>query len=50
MARWLSKSDQFHNALAKLSRYETALLNSFNRHLQQLMALIAMRQKQVDMV
>jgi len=44
MARWLSTSDQFHSTLAKLSRYETALLNSFNRHLQQLKALMQMRQ------
>ena len=46
MAAWLSSGEAFQNALAKLSRYETMLMNSFNRHLQQLMALIAMRQKQ----
>lgn len=48
IARWLSNSDQFHSALAKLSRYETALLNSFNRHLQQLKVLMEMRQTQLS--
>jgi hypothetical protein len=46
MAAWLSSSEQFHNALARLSRYETMLMNSFNRNLQQLMALAEMHQRQ----
>jgi len=50
MAAWLGSSEAFQDALAKLSRYETMLMNSFNRHLQQLMALIAMRQEQKELL
>jgi hypothetical protein len=44
MASWLSRNDDFHNALAKLSRYEAFLLNAFNRTLQQLLFLRSQRQ------
>jgi hypothetical protein len=44
MALWLSRSDEFHNALAKLSRYEAFLLNAFNRTLQQLLFLRSQHQ------
>ena len=44
MAIWLSRSEEFHNALAKLSRYEAFLLNAFNRTLQQLLFLRSQRQ------
>ena len=43
MASWLSRNDDFHNALAKLSRYEAFLLNAFNRTLQQLLFLRSAR-------
>lgn len=44
MAIWLSASDDFHNVLGKLSRYEAFLLNAFNRTLQQLLFLRSQRQ------
>ena len=36
MALWLSRSEEFQNALAKLSRYEAFLLRAFKQTLQQL--------------
>ena len=43
MASWLGRNDDFHNALAKLSRYEAFLSNAFNRTLQQLLFLRSAR-------
>ena len=48
MATWLSQSEGFQIGLARLSRYQAALMNSFNRNLKQLMTLIVMRQKQQE--
>ena len=45
MASWLSRSDDFQNALAKLTRHEAFLLNAFNRTLQQLLFFRAARSK-----